>query len=128
MAFAIHALQITRVVTLLVHISRRPGRIGADKAPRQQARARADSRALAPVKRCAGRRANSCTNGGARNGAGYCCTVRRRSSDPLLGKLPAIVIVVAELLETFARAWEGHYAGAGRNAGARGQRGYRHQG
>ena len=128
MAFAIHALHIARVVTLLVHISGRLGRIGADEAPRQQTHAGANSCAVAPVKRCTGRSANSCTDGGARNGAGYCRTVRRHSPDPLVGKLPAIVIVVAELLETFARAGEGHYAGAGRNAGARRQQGYRHQG
>ena len=120
MAFAIHALHIARVVTLLVNISGRPGRIGADEAPRQQTRPRANRRA--------GRSANSCADCGARNGTGYCRTVRRHSSDLLVGKLPAIVIVVAELLETLARAGEGHYAGAGRNVGAGGQRGYRHQG
>jgi hypothetical protein len=128
MAFPIHALHITHVVALLVHMSGCVGRISAGKAPRHQTRARTHSRAAAPAKRCTGRSANSCANGGARNGAGYCRTVRRRSADLLVGKLSAIVIVVAELLETSGRAWEGHYAGAGRNAGARGQRGYCHQG
>jgi len=84
--------------------------------------------AAAPAKRCTGGSANSCANGGARNGARYCRPVRRRSANLFVGKPSAIVIVVVELLETSARAWEGHYAGAGRNAGAGGQRGYRHQG
>ena len=88
----------------------------------------ANHRAVAPVERCTARSANSCADCGARNGAGYCRMVRRHSANLLVRKLPAIVIVVAELLETFARAGEGHYAGAGRNAGAGGQRGYRHQG
>jgi hypothetical protein len=120
MAFAIHALHITCVVALLVHISGRPGRISAGKAPRHQTRARADSGAAAPAKRCTGGSANSCANGGARNGARYCRPVRRRSANLFVGKPSAIVIVVVELLETSARAWEGHYAGAGGDAGARG--------
>jgi hypothetical protein len=69
MAFAIHALHIARVVTLLVHMPGRSGRIGADEASRKQTRPRPDRRAVAPVKRCTGRSADSCTNCGARNGA-----------------------------------------------------------
>jgi hypothetical protein len=119
MTFAVHALHIPVIVALLAHISGCPCCMRTGQTAGDQTCPCSDSRASSTSQRCARGRTKSGSNGGARNGARYRRPVWCRSANLFVGKLPAIVIVVAELFETSAGVWEGHHARTGRDAGAR---------
>ncbi|OJY07985.1 MAG: hypothetical protein BGO99_06310 [Nitrosospira sp. 56-18] len=112
MAICVHALDIAHVIALLGDIPRGAPRARANQASPQQAAARANCSACSASNRCPSRSAKPCPHSGTCHAARRRGLVRRGPTGLLDCKLPALIIISAKLLETFAGARQDHYAGA----------------
>ncbi len=111
MSLGVHALHVGGVITLLGNRTRRSCGTNASQAACQGAGTGSNRCAASTAEGSTGCSPYSSTYGGASHSTGYRSAARRISSNLVISKLPAEMVVITELVEASSCARQGHHAG-----------------